>query len=81
MAKDIYKDIDRYITILEENGFALYANQIRDAKLGGAMASEILGLVSLELKKVREAIGEDQEFLVKKADELLNDISAIFANR
>jgi hypothetical protein len=81
MAKDIYKDIDRYIATLEESGFAVYANQIRNAKMGGAMASEILGLVSLELKKVRGAIGEDQKFLIKKADEILSDISAIFAGR
>jgi hypothetical protein len=81
MVKDIYKDIDRYIAKLEESGFGEYASKIRDAKFGGAMASEILGLVSLELKKAREMIGEEQDFLVKSADSLLNDITKIFKTR
>ena len=38
-------------------------------------------MVSLELKKARGELGEEQIFLARKADEILGEIDLIFRGR
>ena len=78
---NLYDEIERYITLLNECGYQSYATDIRNAKLGGFMASEIIGLVSLELKKARQMLDSDQNYLIARADRLLDEIYAIERSR
>ena len=48
--------IDNYIQNLRSKNYKEYATMIEEAQLSGSMASEILGLVSLELKKCHKEI-------------------------
>jgi hypothetical protein len=81
MGKDIFNEIDTYIDELKSAKCFDYANKVHEAKLSGAIGSEIIGLVSLELKKAKEELGKDQGFLIKKANLLLDEIKKINAQR
>ena len=75
---NLYKEIDDYIDALEQKSYTEFAGKIKDAKLSGCMASEILGLVSLELKDYSRFLSEKDEVLIQTVVELLDKINAWF---
>ena len=81
MLQHLYDEMERYITLLNDCGYQSYATDIRNAKLGGVMASEIIGLVSLELEKARQKLSFDQNYLIARADRLLREIYELERSR
>ena len=74
MLQHLYDEMERYITLLNECGYHSYATDIRNAKLGGVMASEIIVMVAVELEKAHQKLSSDQNYLIARADRLLDKI-------
>ena len=70
--------IDNYIQNLRSKNYKEYATMIEEAQLSGSMASEILGLVSLELKKCHKEIDKSDQGLIDEANNILVEINKIF---
>lgn len=77
LTMDIYGQINRFIEELKADGYAEFSEALRDAKFSGSMGGEILGLVSLELKKYPLIIKKEDEFLLSEAALLLKRIKTI----
>ena len=73
----IYKEINLYIETLKANGYEEYANEIHDAFIGGAMASEILGRTLLALQKYPERLKSKDTFLVDKTNFLIKEVRKV----
>lgn len=72
---NLYKEIDDFVDALNAKGYNEFAAKIREAKLGGSMASEIMGLVSLELKECSKHLCGQDESLAKTGAVLLGKIN------
>ena len=71
MLYQLYREIDLFTKLLEDNGHYQYAADVREAKLSGSMSSEVIGLVSLELKEGSRKLDQGHDHLIAIAEELL----------
>lgn len=74
---DIYKEIDSFSKELAANNYQSFAEALKNAKFSGSVASEILGLVSLELRKFIPRIKKEDQILLSKATDLLKAIERV----
>ena len=81
MLYQLYQEIDLFTKLLEDNGHYQYAADVREAKLAGSMSSEVIGLVSLELKKASKKLGRGHDNLIAIADKLLEEIDRVDRSR
>lgn len=72
---DLYGRVDVFCSKLDRLGFTEQSGEIREAKLSGSMASEILGLVLLALKRVEHGFKGD-DLLRRECAELIQSIEA-----
>jgi hypothetical protein len=74
---DIYNEIDQFIEELAKSGCEEMSSSIKKAKASGAMATEILGLVLIELKKYENDLKIKNKDLFEKLKIIKVEISKI----
>jgi hypothetical protein len=63
---DIYKETDLLVDELKRANYIKYGEMIKEAKLSGCVATEIFGLILIELKKNDKEINQRDVALIKK---------------
>lgn len=74
---NIYNEVELLVEDLTKRNYKKYGNSIKEAKLSGSVASEILGLVLVELKRHTQEIKQEDIDLIKKIKELETEIKQV----
>ena len=74
---DIYKETDLLIDELKSANYEKYGEAIKEAKLYGSTATEILGLILLELNEHDREIKQKDVALSKKIENLKKEIKKV----
>ncbi len=74
---DIYRETDLLVEDLKKANYKKYSESIRDAKLSGSVATEILGLVLQELKRHNKEIKKEDVSLLERASKIEAEIKKI----
>lgn len=74
---DIYKETDLLVEDLKKANYEKYGESIREAKLSGSVATEILGLVLEELKRHNQEIKKEDTSLTERARKIETEIKKV----
>lgn len=74
---DIYKETDLLVEDLKKANYEKYSESIREAKLSGSVATEILGLVLEELKRHNQEINKEDTSLAERARKIEAEIKKV----
>ena len=74
---NIYKEIDLLVKDLKVKNYERYSELIKEAKLSGSVATEILGLVLEELKRHDQEIKKEDVSLIRKAKKIETEIEKV----
>ena len=67
---DIYKETDLLVEDLKRAKYEKYSDSIKEAKLSGGVATEILVLVLEEIKRHKQEIKKEHTSLVERAKKI-----------